>query len=89
MYDVSNYTKPKCEGFFKDRVVIITNKSLFFIESNHRLINHVPLGQIKGMMFYFYAKKYGSIVLEISNKKGGNRIVKIDTQQPEINSLIL
>jgi hypothetical protein len=79
VYDVSNYTKPKCGGFFKDRVVIITNKSLFFIESNHRLLNYVPLGRIKGMMFYFYAKKYGSIVLEISSKKGGNGIVKIDT----------
>jgi hypothetical protein len=81
VFDTSTYTKEKFEGFFKDRVFMITNKSVFFIEiNNNKLINRVSLGSIKGMMFYFQDNQSNSIVLETT--KG---IVRIETGLPDLN----
>ena len=45
VFDTSTYTKDNFEGFFKDRVLIMTNKSIFFVEiNNNKLINRILLG---------------------------------------------
>jgi len=81
VFDTSTYTNDNFEGFFKDRVLIITNKSIFFVEiNNNKLINRIKLGQINGMMFYFQDNKSNSIVLETT--KG---IFRIETGLPELN----
>lgn len=85
VYDVSIYSKKKFEGFFKDRVIIITNKSIMFIVNSRKLITRVDLHMIKGMMFYFQNKKYNSIVVETNE----NKICSMQTDLPEINQKIL
>ena len=81
VFDTSIYTKENYEGFFKDRVIVITNKSMFFVEiNNNKLLNFVSLGSINGMMFYFQDKKSTSIVLE--STKG---IVRFETGMPDLN----
>ncbi len=51
----------------------------------------MPLGSIRGMMFYFYDKRYNSIVLETATgaNEGTSVIVKMNTMQPETNKQIL
>ena len=50
---MSKYDKDEFKGFFRDRVIIITNKNILYIHNNRTLIEGVQLSEIKGMMFYF------------------------------------
>jgi hypothetical protein len=86
VYDCSIYTgKQKFTGFFKDRVIIITNKHLLFIWDTRKLRQRVALHQIKGMMFYYENKKYNSVIVETFS----GEVVKIQTDLPEVNKVIM
>ena len=75
VYDVSIYTKDHFQGYFKDRVMIITNKHLLFIRQNRKVIKKVPLYEIKGIMIYFQKKRYNSIIVEDVSGK----IIRLET----------
>jgi len=84
VYDVSMYSKPRFQGFYKDRVVIITNKAIMFITDTRKLQRRIVLNDIKGMMFYFQNQKYNAISVETEKE-----IISIQTNLPEINKRIL
>mgnify|MGYP006950266608 CR=1 FL=1 len=85
VYDVSIYSgKTRFHGFFKDRVIMITNKSIMYIINTRTLIRRIDLHSIKGMMFYFQNKKYNSIIVEHNDG-----IQEMETNLPEINKKIL
>ena len=84
VYDVSIYTKDHFQGYFKDRVMIITNKHLLFIRQNRKVIRKVPLYEIKGIMIYFQKKRYNSIIVEDVS----GHIFRLETQLPEVNKEI-
>ena len=84
VYDVSMYSKPRFQGFYKDRVVIITNKAIMFITDTSKLQRRMVLNDIKGMMFYFQNQKYHAISVETEKE-----IISIQTNLPEINKRIL
>jgi hypothetical protein len=81
VYEVSNYN----HGYFKERVLVITNEAIMLIEKSRKLNVRVPLRQIKGIMFYFYDERHKMIILELSE----GRIVKINTAMPETNKKVL
>jgi hypothetical protein len=78
------YSKPRFQGFYKDRVVIITNKAIMFITDTRKLQRRIVLNDIKGMMFYFQNQKYNAISVETEKE-----IISIQTNLPEINKRIL
>lgn len=50
VYNISHYKK----GYFKDRVLIITDESIMLIEKLNKLKKRVYLRNIKGIMVYYY-----------------------------------
>jgi hypothetical protein len=82
---VSKYDKDEFKGFFRDRVIIITNKNILYIHNNRTLIEGVQLSEIKGMMFYFAKQEYNSVRVELK----ADRMVSMETKLPEKNKLIV
>lgn len=50
VYNISNSLK----GYYKDRVLIITNESIMLIEKGTKLRKRINLRNIKGIMHYYY-----------------------------------
>lgn len=70
---------------FTERVLLITNNSIMFIQELHYMKIRILLREVRGQMIYFYEKKQNSINLELENGK----VAEIITNDPEKNSRFL
>ena len=81
VFDLSRFDK---RNYFQDRVLLLTNLHIFFVQDSLHLLNMISYKELNAIMIYFNRGKQTSLHMEVNGK-----VTKIDTNLPEKNEEIV